>query len=236
MQTSYVSWSEAVDLFSSRGFPDSSYGNLYEETYILHPGSALVAGSFPLNDHDRHPWRDGTPDGATGYIVDGDLIVDGNVLNWDDGASALIVLGDLRAANIYLEGDAKILVSGNVEVETFVGNMTDKLVMIHGDLRATATILWNEFCPDLVGGCLYGRTLVPAYLDLSDQEIGRVDDPAPDASLTEIFVPEVLIDGSPEEGDFTAIGVHNRRLYDRLTRGLPVVRAGRTVAAAEMAE
>ncbi len=228
MQTTYVSWAEAVDLFERRGLPRSTYENLYEEEYILFRGGASVAGSFPLNDHDdRHPWRDGTPEGATGYIVDGDLTVDGNILDWDDGAGALIVLGNLRAANIYLSCDPKLLVQGDVEVETFAGDMTDKLVMIHGDLRATVTMMWNEFCPDLVGGCLYGRTLAPAYMDLPNDGIPLVEDPAPDLPLTDLLVAEVLGDAE--------LGVHKQRLYDRLAEGLPVIRGGRTVAALQAA-
>ncbi|MFG2041399.1 hypothetical protein [Dactylosporangium sp. NPDC048998] len=231
MQTNYLSWGEAKALFDSRGFAESSYQNLYEEEYILHPGSALVTGAFPLNGHDRHPWRDTTPDAATGYIVDGDLTVDGNILDWDDGASALIVLGNLRAANIYLSCDAKLLVQGNVEVDTFVGDMTDKLVMIHGDLRTGVTIMWDGFCPDLVGGCLYGRTLAPGYIDLPGEAIGRVEDPTLDVPVADLLVPEVLVDADPDDPYAVELGVHKRRLYDRIAQGLPVVQDGRRVAA-----
>lgn len=230
MRTTYVTWAEAVELFERRGLPKSTYENLYEEDYILHPGSASVAGGFPLNDHDdRHPWREGTPEGATGYIVDGDLTVDGNILDWDDGASALVVLGNLRAANIYLSCDPKLLVLGDVEVEAFVGDMTDKLVMIHGDLRATVTVMWREFCPDLIEGCLHGRTIAPPYIELPNESIREVQDPAPHVALADLLASGILNGANPiGSGD---LEVYRDHLYERLTLGLPIIAGGRTVAA-----
>jgi hypothetical protein len=85
----------------------------------------------------------------------------------------------------------------DVAAETFVGDMTDKLVMIHGDLRATVSIFWNEFCPDLVAGTLHGRTLAPSYLDLSTASIGGLADPAPEAPLSRLLMPELLVTGAP---------------------------------------
>ncbi|MEV7012156.1 hypothetical protein [Streptosporangium sp. NPDC051022] len=224
MRSSYLAWDDAVDLFERRGLPKSTYENLYEEEYILVPGSASVAGELPLDEHERTPWQEGTPDGATGYVIDGDLTVDGNITDVDDGAAALIVLGDLRARNIYLAGDAKLIVLGHVTVETFVGDMTEKLVMIHGDLRTTVSIFWNEFCPDLVAGTLHGRVLAPAYLDLPTAPIGGLADPAPDAPLSDLLVPELLITGTPGADDFPEIGVRGSALHEHLLTGLPLTR------------
>ncbi|MEU9885116.1 hypothetical protein [Sphaerisporangium sp. NPDC051011] len=39
--------------------------------------------------------------------------------------------------------------------------MTDKLVMIHGDLRTTVSIFWREFRPDLVTGTLTAEPSPP---------------------------------------------------------------------------
>ncbi|GAA3210962.1 polymer-forming cytoskeletal protein [Actinocorallia longicatena] len=225
MPTSYLAWNDAVTLFEARGVPESTYRNLYEEDYILVSGPAAVSGELPMDDHERTPWAAGdTPDGATGYIVDGDLSVDGDLVDIDDGAAALIVLGDLRARNVYLEGDIKLIVMGDVTADAFVGDMTDKLVMIHGDLRATVAIFWNEFCPDLIGGTLQGRALTPGYLDLSDAPIGRVVDPAPAAPLADLLVPELLVTADPGERDFTEIGVRGATLRERVIDGQPLIR------------
>ncbi|MFI7422439.1 hypothetical protein [Nonomuraea sp. NPDC049684] len=227
MRSTYLAWDDAVDLFERRGLPKETYENLYEEEYILVPGPATVTGELPLDEHDRTPWHEDAPDAATGYIVDGDLTVDGNVTDVDDGCAALIVLGDLRARNVYLAGDAKLVVRGHVTAETFVGDMTDKLVMIHGDLRTTVSIFWREFCPDLVTGTLHGRVLTPAWLDLSDDDaVGALADPSPDVPLSRLLVPELLISGDPGPDDLPEIGVRGDVLRDRLLSGLPLTIAG----------
>ncbi|MFE7525900.1 hypothetical protein ACFU7Y_09255 [Kitasatospora sp. NPDC057542] len=210
--TTLHSWDESVALFERRGLPVSSYENLYEEEYDVHSGALSIEGHLDLDAAQ--------PEG-TGYIVDGDLDVTGAVLNTDDGCPALIVLGDLRAAAVYLEGDAKLLVRGSVHVEAFVGNMTDKLVMLHGDLHARVTVLSAEFEPDLIEGTLHGPVLAPAYLAPAGAE-------APAAPGT-VLVPEVLCTGADDGADdvrgFDAPGVHGGRLLRRIEAGLPVTLA-----------
>ncbi|MEK2492093.1 hypothetical protein WN990_21295 [Kitasatospora purpeofusca] len=203
------SWDQAVALFEQRRLPSDSYENLYEEQYDVHTGALTIGGHLDLDATE--------PDG-TGYIVDGDLLVDGAVLNTDDGCPALVVLGDLRAAAVYLEGDAKLIVGGDVHVGAFVGHMTDKLVMIHGDLRTGVTVLSAEFEPDLVGGELFGPILRPPYLAPSPEAV-------PVAPET-VLVPEVLRTASDTDPDewrgFDTPGVHGGRLLRRIEAGLPV--------------
>ncbi|MFB6890659.1 hypothetical protein ACFCX4_15230 [Kitasatospora sp. NPDC056327] len=209
IKTALHSWDEAVALFERRGLPVGSYENLYEEEYDVHAGDLAVGGHLDL---------DATEPEGTGYVVDGDLVVDGAVLNIDDGCPALIVLGDLRAAAVYLEGDAKLLVRGNVHVGAFVGNMTDKLVMISGDLNAGVTVLSSEFFPDLVGGTLHGPVLAPPYL------AGELAEPP--AAAEAVLVPEVLLTGAGDASEplrhFDTPGVHGGRLLARIEAGLPV--------------
>ncbi|MEU3572626.1 hypothetical protein AB0E96_30020 [Kitasatospora sp. NPDC036755] len=211
LTTTLHSWDESVALFERRGLPVSSYENLYEEPYDVHAGALSVDGHLDLDALDLY---------GTGCVVDGDLDVSGAVLNIDDGCPALIVLGDLRAAAVFLEGDAKLLVRGSVHVEAFVGNMTDKLVMLHGDLHARVTVLSAGFEPDLVEGTLHGAVLAPAYL--------AADYPASGGAET-VLVPEVLCAGAdddPEDqGVFDAPGVHGGRLLRRIEDGLPVTLA-----------
>ncbi|MFC9331971.1 hypothetical protein [Kitasatospora sp. NPDC057015] len=207
------SWDEAVALFERRSLPVSTYENLYEEEYDVHAGDLSVVGHLDL---------DATEPEGTGYIVDGDLDVTGAILNLDDGCPALVVLGDLRAAAVYLEGDAKLIVRGDVHVEGFIGNMTDKLVMIHGDLHAHVTVLSSEFAPDLIGGALHGPVLAPSYL------LPTPDEPllAPET----VLVPEVLRTAADDDHDdlrgFDAPGVHGGHLLARIEAGLPVTLAG----------
>ncbi|MFF9029785.1 hypothetical protein [Streptomyces iakyrus] len=203
-------WAETVALFERRVLPESSYGNLYDESYEVHPGPLVIQGLLDLNEED---WSS-----AGGVVVDGDLTVEGNILNVDDGCPALVVLGDLKAADVYLEGDAKLIVAGNVTVNAFIGNMTDKLVMIHGDLKAAVTVLSAEFSPDLIGGILHGAVVAPDYLDL-----------AQDVDPATLLVAEVLCADSDDDPDdmrcFDAPRVHGGRLLRRVEEGLPVVLA-----------
>ncbi len=245
METIYRTWAETVALFEERGFPQETYDSLYEDEYILHPGPAALPGSLWLDDHQyRHlnPWikAGGRPeyegiDGAvTGYVIDGDLHVDGNILNLEDGSPSLIVLGDLTAANLVLTGSSYLLVQGDIQVETFVGNSTDQLVDVQGDLRAALAILWDEFVPE-IGGRLRGRALVPDYLDLDDHGV-TVEDPAPHAALSDLVVPEILLAGGEDPGDDTHLAETRLRyehMIDRLVRGLPLIRGGRAVAPLE---
>ncbi|MFF2814027.1 hypothetical protein ACFVT9_00690 [Kitasatospora cineracea] len=207
-----TSWDACVALFDSRALPVSSYENLYDESYDVHSGALTVPGPLDLDTLDLD---------GTGLVVDGDLTVQGAVLNADDGCPALVVLGDLTADAVHLEGDAKLLVRGNVRVGAFVGHMTDKLVMIGGDLAAGVTVLSAGFFPDLVGGALTGPVLAPPYA------LAELDHPVTAPPAAEVLVPEVLLADGEQEPDscFDAPGVHGDRLYDHLAAGRPVLRS-----------
>jgi hypothetical protein len=146
----------------------------------------------------------------------------------------LVVLGDLKVANLVLSGSSRLLVQGDVEAEVFLGDSTDQYVEVLGDLRAGVAILWDEFLPE-VGGRLRGRALVPNHLDPAEYGL-TVDDPAPHTGPADLLVPEVLLADGEDPGDdlhLAGAGVRHERLVDRLVRGLPVVRGGRTVAPLE---
>ncbi|MBO2455976.1 hypothetical protein [Actinomadura violacea] len=221
MSTRYLSWDEAVELFERRGLPKSAYENLYEEEYILVEGPVVVDGHLPLDDHDQTPWARDTPDAATGYIVDGDLTVEGNLVDVDDGSAALIVLGRLTAHDVYFEGDVKLITLGDVAVRAFVGYMTEKLVMIHGDLRTSVAVFLDEFAPDLVTGTLVGRLIAPGHLDLA----GALSDPSAGKPLADLVVPEVLAADGSAPGDFAGfakVGLDGQAVRDRVIGGLPL--------------
>ncbi|MGK5552601.1 hypothetical protein ACSNOI_13395 [Actinomadura kijaniata] len=222
-----MSWDDAVELFERRGLPESTFENLYEEDYILVQGSAIVAGHLPLDAHDQTPWAQDTSDPATSYIIDGDLTVGGNLVGIDDGSAALIVLGKLTAHDVYLEGDVKLVTLGDATFQTFVGYMTDKLVMIHGDLHTSVAVFLDEFAPDLVTGTLSGRILAPAYLNLAEEEsIGGLFDPTPDTPLADLLHPEVLANGSEPASfeSFAGLGLNGQAIRDRVIHGLPLSR------------
>ncbi|QKG23268.1 hypothetical protein [Actinomadura verrucosospora] len=135
----------------------------------------------------------------------------------DDGSAALIVLGRLSAHDVYFEGDVKPITLGDVAVRAFVGFMTEKLVMIHGDLRTSVAAFIDEFAPDLVTGILVGRLLAPGHLDLAgDGTVGGLSDPSAGTPLSELLVPEVLAAGG------STVGLDGQAVRDRVTGGLPL--------------
>lgn len=91
--------------------------------------------------------------------------------------------------------------------------------------------MWDEFLPE-VGG----RVLVPGHADLDGRGLA-VEDPATDAGLAELVVPEVLLadGGAPGEEDLylADAGLRYEHMIDRMVRGLPVIRGGRTVTPLE---
>ncbi len=230
MQPIYQTWGEIRGLFAKRGLPAEYYGSLYEEEYILHPGPAKLGETLREDDHDfrkAHPWyrAGGRPqyeglDGAvTGYVVDGSLEIDGNLINGDMGSPALIVLGDLRAKNVYISGDLKLIVQGNVEVDAFVGSFGDKLLIIQGDLTTRVAVFSSEFAPDAIGGVLRGHVLPKgSYED-------PIEDPTPDADVAALFVPEVMASkDKPPKGEYGALGLDPMQVFERIEKGLPILR------------
>lgn len=201
----HITWGEATELFERRGLPKSTWENLYDDGgYVLHSGNATVSGDFPLNSGEDHPWDE--PD--IGYIVDGDLTVSGNVYDVDDGALALVVLGDLRAGGIHLTCDPKIIVTGNTTADVMFSQFSDKYLVFHGDLRTTVLTVDSESGPDLVGGTLAGTLLVrdPTQFGAAHVENAAVP-------VAELLVPEVLYNGKLDRD----------ALHERLVAGLPVL-------------
>lgn len=233
MGTVYQTWKEVVSLFKERKLPRATYRDLYEEEYILHRGAARLSKTLRLDDHEyrnENPWikAGGRPeyegvDGAvTGYVIDGDLEVAGNIINGDEGSPALVVLGDLRAKNLWISGDTKLIVKGDLEVETLVGGFTDKLLIVEGNLRAKVLIFTDEFSPDRVGGALEGYLAAPSYYDPeTDENLGSFIATNVGATLADLVVPEVRI--TAKKAAKTGVPIDAGVWVDRLAEGLPVL-------------
>lgn len=204
-----ITWAEAVELFRQRGLPETTWENLDEGEYVLHPGNAAVTGNFPLNAGEPHPWATAWD---IGFIVDGDLTVSGGVYDVDDGAAALVVLGDLRTAGIHTTCDPKIVVAGDTTAAIVFGGYTDKYLEFRGDLRATVQVWQDECAPDHVGGTLSGSLVQPSYADHADLNAAEVEDTAVPAA--DLLVPEVITADGGVDGDAGR---------ERLVAGLPVL-------------
>ena len=72
--------------------------------YLWHQGSLRIE-SLRL-DHGEVPWSAGAPGDAqperiAGYVIEGDLVIDGNLVNGEqDFGPVLVVLGALSARNV----------------------------------------------------------------------------------------------------------------------------------------
>ncbi|RLK58604.1 hypothetical protein [Actinokineospora cianjurensis] len=199
MSTRYITWDEATELFERRGLPESIWENLYEGGYALHTGDAVVDGNFPLNSDEPAPWDD-VADWDIGYIVDGDLTITGALYDVDDGAAALVVLGDLKMAGLHTTCDPKIIVTGNTTAEVLYGEYSDKYLVFRGDLRAAVQVWRSESEPDEIGGTASG-SLTPATLNAA-----RVDNTA--TPLPALLTPELLT----PTGTLDADALHTRLL------------------------
>lgn len=231
MSTIYQTWDEVRALLEKHDLPAEVIESLHEEEYILHPGSAQLASSLRVDDHDyRHqnPWikAGGRPqyegiDGAvTGYVIDGDLTIDGTFLNGEDGAPAIIVLGDLRARAILITGDTKLVVKGKIVTEFFLGGFTDSFVAVQGDLDARVTIFWDEFSPAIIGGTLRTHLIAPPYYDVAaDENIKQYLPTTPAAEPASLFAPEVSAPLKLGAKTFASFGVDGRKLFFHVADG-----------------
>ncbi|PPK66540.1 hypothetical protein CLV40_110244 [Actinokineospora auranticolor] len=205
-----MTWDEAVALFEERGLSEEIWQNLYEGEYVLHTGSADIDGGFPLNDGEDHPWEE---ERDIGYIVDGDLTLSGPLYDFDDGAAALVVLGNLKVKALHTTCDSKIIVTGHTTAEVIYAEYSDKYLVFAGDLRATVQLWLSESTPDHIGGTFAGSLVHMGYDRDYPIEAGKVElSPVP---FSELLVPEVLEDGE----------VDSEALLDRMTSGEPLLRS-----------
>lgn len=229
--TIYQTWAEIEALLEKHDLPPIAIESLHHEEYILHLGSASLSSSLRVDDHDyrrQNPWikAGGRPqyegiDGAiTGYVIDGDLTIDGNFVNGEDGAPAIIVLGDLRAKAILITGDTKLVVKGKIVTDFFLGGFTDSYVVVQGDFDARASIFWDEFSPAIVGGTLRTHLISPSYYDAAqDENIKQYLPTTPTAEPASLFIPEVSAPLSPSAKGFASFGVDGRKLFFHVASG-----------------
>lgn len=132
--------------FAAHGFTERQLRALGSSDYLCHGGS-LHEGSLRL-DHGEVPWgaERAEPARIGGYIIEGDLTIDGNLVNGEqDFGPALIVLGTLRARNITIAG-APLLVRGDLLVEElFHGYYNHGSLTVLGGLQARVFLASDYF-------------------------------------------------------------------------------------------
>lgn len=162
---------------------------------VLPPGTHL-SGDLELD------WGIGwiERNGIAGVACEGDLTLDGDVLNRNsDTGPLLFVGGKLRVRNL-IAGGSRVIVLGDVEASGLVvGFYNHGSIQVRGDLRAQAFIMEDH------GGYVHGTTHAPSIGDLDNAR--------------DILVPEVFED--PYE-DWPSPNVD--WLWARQRAGLPVLK------------
>jgi hypothetical protein len=124
------------------------------------PGTHL-RGDLELEWSHGVEWID--QNGIVGIACEGDLTVDGDVLNWTvDWGPMLFVRGNLTLRNL-IKGGSSMMVLGSVEASGLVvGDYNHASLRIAGDVSAHAYILLDHY------GYVGGELKAPAMNDRDD--------------------------------------------------------------------
>ncbi len=130
-----ISFEETVLFLRSRGLAPEELKPMPRGTYGLWAGPCHLE-SLRL-DHSQTPWETLVSAELVGIVVDGDLTIDGNLINGEqDFGPGLIVLGDMKAHNIAIAG-APLFVQNSLNVtEVFHGYYNHGSLIVRGGLRA----------------------------------------------------------------------------------------------------
>ncbi|SFE37255.1 hypothetical protein SAMN04487969_102202 [Paenibacillus algorifonticola] len=122
-------------------------------------------------------------------LVEGNLIVDRYIGNTDtDGATGLIVLGDMRASHM-VAGGQEIHVVGNLQVdEMFWGDYNHGDLIVEGNMQAKLMITSDQYRVRIQGTSAFERYIE----DWDDFGVWQGFD------MTELFVPEIILDEDEE--------------------------------------
>lgn len=226
MLTRLLSRDEAKGLFDARGL-DSGFPapSGKDAIYVLHDGPARLA-KLRL-DHGESDWERAhaaESNRIVGFIVDGDLDVEGNVLNGEqDFGPALIVFGTLRARNVGLGGATVYVKNDLVASECLHGYYNHGVLCVGGDVHARVVVTSEYF--GKIGGALAAPCFGSDHLEVTGGRTADVD-------IRTLLVPELLTtedvgDKELEEGDDEPdVQIDHGEIFNRLESGTPVVIGG----------
>jgi Leucine-rich repeat (LRR) protein len=199
-----ISAADAEERFSVSAEVEYPYADFDDEQEIrLYRGDLRIAGDFSAeSDGDWVPYN---------TIVDGNLIVEGDLTWWDDASgNFLLVTGDLIARNVFLRGCPNVVVRGDLTASGGVqGHHGDDggLLVVLGRTSAPIVVSTLYFCltfsgqPDAVLVADPYRTSCP--VDFTDDD------------LDEVVLPDLMDDeGRADE----------YRIEDALRAGRPILR------------
>jgi Leucine-rich repeat (LRR) protein len=200
---------EALERFPILDDTIHSYGS--ETDYVLVcEGDASYPGDLVMDFHDKawHNREDGEK--ATGIIFNGNLTVEGSVINMEgDFGPFLLVLGNLEAQNID-KGGSEFYITGDCNVSNVVyGYYNHGSLMIDGQIKA-AFLIEDDHC--IEPGQVHQDTVtINNYSDYGDFDYYAEDIPR-------TFVKEVL----DEDGE----KIDSTKFIERLNEGKKVMKPG----------
>ncbi|GAA3398114.1 hypothetical protein [Cryptosporangium minutisporangium] len=168
----------------SRHF-DLDHANGDDEVVCFVGDTALA--SLPLDFHSLDKWLElpkTGEDALSGVIVDGNLDVEGSVLNWEsDFGPFLLVRGDLRAKDLGL-GGSQVRIEGDLlAAQTLLGYYNHGYIEVTGDTRAQVIVteqhlirLHGAVSADLVVAGSFLQVAGPAAATAVGGWWGRVSD------------------------------------------------------------
>ena len=178
-----------------------NHGELDEETVLYYDGDVTLAElnlDNPLGT-SIHPENAPMPaDSILLIFIDGNLKVEGLIGNEnDDGATGLIVTGDVTAGNVVVGGQ-ELYIAGSIRVsELFWGNYNHGSLNVKGDLEAAVIAATEEYDISTGGKLVSKRTLL--QFSGSDDDWGFMDA----EELEKIFASECINDDT--EGDHATL-------------------------------
>jgi hypothetical protein len=193
--------------------------------YVVHDGNAMLAGL--RLDHGESKWERAHASASkniAGFIVDGDLDVDGNILNGEqDFGPTLVVLGSLRARNVGL-GGAAVYVGGDlVAAECVHAYYNHGYLRVRGDVRARVVVTSEYF------GEIEGTIAAPCYgrhhLEIGTPPVEVATDKRT-LLVPEVFTREDFGDDEPAGDDELELVIDDGAIFERLENGEPVVIGG----------
>lgn len=200
--------------------------------YLWHQGSLRIE-SLRL-DHGEVPWSAGAPGDAqperiAGYVIEGDLVIDGNLVNGEqDFGPVLVVLGALSARNVAIAG-APLFVRGDLRVqELFHGYYNHGSLVVLGDVTAQVFIASDYFGEIL--GVVRAEVLAfghckgapPLCTKRSDQLL--VD--AAHAPNPDYYEEDEGDEADPEQDREPPFVVDDSKIFSLIERGDPAVLGG----------
>lgn len=191
---------ERFDVSRDVEYPFADFND--EQPIRLYPGGLRIEGDFEPELPEPADWI------PYNVIIDGDLVVDGNVAWWDYGSgNFVLVTGSVRARNVLLEGCTTFVVRGDLTADNGIqGHHGDDggFLDVHGATRAKIvvnTLYFNmSFGPAPQAVVIGDEYRTDCPLDFDDEEVHDLVEPDlldEDGRADEHLIEKALKAGRP---------------------------------------